>query len=62
MNKTEIIEFIESLLNGQHNLTQQQITTLLKLKEQTLKSNRYIDLKIIGTELAKVLFHLFTEF
>jgi len=61
MEKTEKIKIIESLLNGEHNLSIEQKQLLQELNRKTINSKNYGDLKYIATELAKILFHIFTE-
>ncbi len=48
--KIQFIETIDSLLEGEHNLSSEQKQQLIELKEYITKSKTFENLKSIGTD------------
>ena len=59
--KLEIIEQLDSLLDGDYNFTKEQRNALTELREQTTKSNTYGDLKSIGIGILKIVVAYFKD-
>ncbi len=61
MKRIEKIKCIDSLLEGDHNLTKEQKRFLQSLKTEVLRAKTYGDLKILCSELLKFLAQLYLE-
>ena len=55
MEKKLQIQYIDSLLNGDHNLTKEQREFLEFIKKKTSRAKTYGDLQEIGVELLRFL-------
>ncbi|GAB5417017.1 MAG: hypothetical protein Crog4KO_18840 [Crocinitomicaceae bacterium] len=55
MKTKKQLDNIISLLDGEHNLTEEQRAFLLYIKDETAKAKTYKDLREIGTELLRFL-------
>lgn len=57
----EFIKTIDSLLNGEHNLSEEQQEQLVELKKQITKSKTFGDLKSIAKEFLQLLIVYFKD-
>lgn len=61
MQKENTLVYIDELLNGEDELTDNQRSLLLNIREEAVNSEKSIDLKAVGLELLKFLYLLYTE-
>ncbi len=59
--KIQFIETIDSLLEGEHNLSNEQRQQLIEYKEDITKSKTYGDLKAILIELGRFIILCFKD-